>query len=101
MSARIYKPARTAMQSGLGNTQRWLLVHEQDQPRTADPLTGWTSSGDTTQQIKLWFESKEEAIAYAHRVGLAYSVEEPQSSKRRIAAYSDNFRFNRVGQWTH
>jgi hypothetical protein len=62
---------------------------------------GWTSSGDTRQQVRLFFDSKEEAMAYAEREGIPYRVEEPQDAKRRVMAYSDNFKFNRVGQWTH
>ena len=101
MPARIYKPAKSATQSGLARTKQWLLVFEQDKPREIEPLMGWTSSGDPRQQLRLWFDTKEEAIAYAEREGVAYRVEEPQEVKRRMASYSDNFKFNRVGQWTH
>ncbi len=85
----------------MARTKQWLLVFEQDKPREIEPLMGWTSSGDTRQQVKLSFDTKEEAIAYAEREGIAYRVEEPQESKRRIMSYSDNFKFNRVGPWTH
>ena len=101
MPARIYKPAKSATQSGLARTKQWLLVFEEDKPREIEPLMGWTSSGDTRQQLRLWFDTKEEAIAYAEREGVAYRVEEPQEVKRRMASYSDNFKFNRVGPWTH
>ena len=62
---------------------------------------GWTSSSDMRQQVKLWFATKDEALAYAARNGIAAIVEEPKDPKRRQIAYSDNFKFNRVGQWTH
>jgi hypothetical protein len=101
MSARIYKPARTAMQSGAANTKSWLLEFEPEQARIAEPLMGWTSSTDMLGQVKLWFDTKDEAIAYAQREGIPFRVEEPHESKRRAMSYSDNFRFNRVGQWTH
>jgi hypothetical protein len=101
MSARIYKPSKSATQSGLARTKQWLLVFDQDRPREIEPLMGWTSSGDTRQQVRLWFDTKEEAIAYAEREGIAYRVEEPQDPKRRLMAYSDNFKFNRVDRWTH
>ncbi len=52
-------------------------------------------------QIKLWFDTKEEAVAYAEREGIAYRIEEPKPASRKAVSYSDNFRFNRVGQWTH
>ena len=101
MTARIFKPAKTAMQSGSANTKEWMLEFEPEEPRTIEPLMGWTSSGDTRQQVQLWFDSKEEAIAYATREGIAYRVEEPQEATRRTISYADNFKFNRVGQWTH
>ena len=101
MTARIYKPAKTAMQSGTGKTKEWVLDYEPEQPREIEPLMGWTSSGDTRQQVKLWFDSKEEAIAYATREGIAFRVEEPTEEQRRAMSYADNFKFNRVGPWTH
>jgi ETC complex I subunit conserved region len=101
MTARIYKPGRTATQSGMARTKHWLLVFEQDRPREIEPLMGWTSSGDTRQQVKLWFDTREEAVGYAEREGIAYRVEEPQEAKRRAISYSDNFKFNRVNPWTH
>jgi hypothetical protein len=100
-TARIYKPAKTAMQSGAARTKQWLLEFDRVEPREIEPLMGWTSSGDTRQQVMLWFDTKEEAVAYATREGIAYRVEEPQEAKRRTIAYADNFKFNRVGQWTH
>ncbi len=99
--ARIHRPAKTAMQSGTANAQRWLLEFVSDDPREIDPLMGWTSSSDTRRQVKLWFDTKEEAIAYATRNGIAHQVEEPKEAKRRTMSYSDNFKFNRIGQWTH
>ena len=101
MTARIYRPAKTAMQSGTAKTNRWLLEFDQDTAREIDPLMGWTSSSDTRQQIKLWFDTCEAAVAYAQRNGIAATVEEPLYPKRRSMAYSDNFKFNRVGSWTH
>ncbi len=101
MTARIYKPTRSAMQSGTGRTKLWLLEFEQEKPRSVEPLMGWTSSSETRQQVRLRFENREEAIAYAERNGIAYRVEEPKPAARRTMAYSDNFKFNRVGQWTH
>jgi hypothetical protein len=101
MTARISRPAKTAMQSGTAKTQRWLLEFDSAEPRSIEPLMGWTSSSDMLGQVKLWFDTKEAAIAYATRNGLAFRVEEPKEAQRRMAAYSDNFKFNRVGSWTH
>jgi hypothetical protein len=102
MTARISRPAKTAMQSGTAKTDRWLLEFDASAARSVEPLMGWTSSADTLSQIKLWFETKEEAIAYATRNGLAFVVDEPEeAAPRRAIAYSDNFKFNRVGSWTH
>jgi hypothetical protein len=101
MVARIYKPAKTAMQSGVARTKRWALVYEPEQPREVEPLMGWTSSGDMRQQLQLRFDTAEEAIAYCEKHGIAYQVSEPKDSARRVISYSDNFAYKRRGSWTH
>jgi ETC complex I subunit conserved region len=101
MSARIYKPAKTAMQSGLARTNEWVLEYEPTNPKEIDPLMGWTSSRDTTQQVKLGFASKDEAIAYCERHGLAYNLIEPSERRHIKKSYADNFKFGRIGSWTH
>ncbi len=101
MSARIYSPSKTATQSGASKSKRWLLEYEAASPRTADPLMGWTSSSDMLSQVKLWFETKDEAVAYARAKGLAFRVEEPKQPVRKGMSYTDNFRHNRIGTWTH
>lgn len=101
MVARIYRPTRNAMQSGVGKTKHWILEYEPEQARTVEPLMGYTSSGDMRSQIKLKFDSKDDAVAYAERKGIAFQVFEPHEPTRRKIAYSDNFAFTRLGQWTH
>jgi len=101
MAARIYKPARNAMQSGTAKTKLWMLEYEPEAPRVVEPLMGWTSSTDMKSQIKLRFASKEEAIAYCEREGIAFQVMEPKEPSRRSIAYADNFAFQRRGLWTH
>ena len=101
MTARIYKPSRNAMQSGKGRTKEWALVREPSAPREIDPLMGWTSSSDTGSQVKLTFATKEEAIAYAERNGIAYSVQDEKPRRLVKKAYADNFKYGRVGSWTH
>ncbi|MBX9682821.1 MAG: ETC complex I subunit [Hyphomicrobium sp.] len=101
MAARIYKPAKSAMQSGEGRTKEWLLEFEPQARREPEPLMGWVSSADTQAQVHLDFASKEEAIAYATRAGLAYTVVEPKPRKPIRKSYADNFRFGRIGSWTH
>ena len=100
MTARIYQPARSAMQSGEAKDS-WLLEYEPEKPREIEPLMGWTSSSDMRSQVKLKFDSKEEAIAYAERDGIAYRVEEPKRVETKILSYSDNFAPNRVVPWSH
>jgi hypothetical protein len=101
MAARIYRPAKTAMQSGKAKTESWVLEFEPEQPRRVEPLMGYTSSGDMKSQIRLSFETREEAIAYAQKNGIAYSVQEPKETRRRVVSYSENFRFDRKQPWTH
>lgn len=91
MEVRIYRPAKTATQSGRAKTSRWVLEHSPRGRRTVDSLMGWTGSDDTTQQVWLSFASKEQAVAHARRKGLAYVVEEPQTRTVRPKSYADNF----------
>lgn len=101
MTARIFKPAKNAMQSGRATTKEWQLDYEPVLPRVVEPLMGWTSSADMKQQLTLRFETKEEAVAYCEREGIPYQVLEPQESVRRHVAYADNFAFRRSEPWTH
>ncbi len=101
MTARIYRPARTATQSGSAKASRWLLEFEPESRREIEPLMGWTSSSDMNSQVKMWFDTREDAVAYATRAGIAHRVEEPKDEAKNAKTYSDNFKFNRVGQWTH
>jgi hypothetical protein len=101
MTARIFKAAKNAMQSGTAKTKDWQLDYEPEQPRVIEPLMGWTSSGDMKQQVTLRFDSKEEAVAYCERQGIPYQVIEPKAIARRSATYADNFAFRRVEPWTH
>ncbi len=101
MTARIYSPSKTAMQSGKARTKRWVLDYEPETAREVEPLMGWTSSGDMKSQVKLSFDTKEDAIAYATRNGIAYRVVEPKVRPVRPKAYADNFKYGRIGQWTH
>jgi hypothetical protein len=100
MTARIYKPARSAMQQGQAKDS-WVLEYEPEQPRVIEPLMGWTSSGDMKAQVKLRFDGKDEAVAYAERNGIAYRVEEPKPPARRVLSYSDNFQPDRIVPWSH
>ncbi len=100
MKVRIFRPAKTAMQSGVGNTHAWLLEPEPSR-KIADPLMGWSGAADTSSQLRLSFDTKDEAVAWATGKGWQYSVEEPKQRAVRPRAYSDNFAFNRVGRWTH
>jgi hypothetical protein len=103
MPARIDRQSPSVTQSGPGPAKPWRLVFDPEAPRSIEPLMGWTSSGDMKQQIRLRFATREEAVAYAEREGLPYRVEEPKSdlASRRTASYSDNFKTNRIGLWTH
>lgn len=101
MGARIYKPAKTPMQSGMAKTKDWVLDFDPEEPRQVEPLMGWTSSGDMRQQVRLQFDTKEEAIAYCERTGIPYHVIEPKPVARRTIAYADNFAYSRRDAWTH
>jgi hypothetical protein len=101
MLARIYRPAKTAMQSGKAKTKDWVLEFEPASARRSDPLMGWTQSMDMNGQVRLNFETKEEAVRYAQGHGLAFQLVDPKPAKRIIKAYADNFAFGRKVPWTH
>jgi hypothetical protein len=102
MFARIYRPSRTAMQSGKAKYDEWVLEFEQEYAKRLDPLMGWTTSQDTQAgQVVLHFETKDQAIAYAKQHQIPHQVIEPNQGPRTIRAYSDNFSSNRRRPWTH
>lgn len=101
MTARIFSPSKTAMQSGKAKTGFWMLEFDREVPRRIDPLMGYTSSSDMMQQVRLRFPTKEEAIAYAVSKGITYRLEEKNESRRRTVSYSDNFSTDRNVPWTH
>ena len=103
MRARIYQPARNAMQSGSARTRHWLLEFPPPTPRDVDPLMGWTSSDDTQSQVRLSFETKEAALDYAREHGIDAVVQDPKRRRANIrpGGYGDNFATNRRGAWTH
>ena len=89
------------MQAGTANSRAWLLEFDEDVPKEVEPLMGWTSSADTRQQVRLRFDTKEEAIAFCEHRSIAYRVHEPKEPKRRTIAYADNFAYSRRDPWTH
>jgi hypothetical protein len=95
-TVRISKPAKTAMQSGWAKTKLWLLEYEPNDAQEPDPLMGWIGSHDTNRQLKLWFDTKDEAIAFAKSKGLDYVVIEPHNRTIRPKSYADNFSFTRI-----
>ncbi|HJV43422.1 ETC complex I subunit [Caulobacter sp.] len=101
MLARIYRPAKNAMQSGKAKTKDWVLEFEPASARKSDPLMGWTQSSDMNGQIRLTFETRDEAVAYAQRHEIPFQLFEPKTPKRIIKAYADNFAANRKQPWTH
>jgi hypothetical protein len=101
MTARIYRPAKTAMQSGTAKTNEWVLDYEPEAPREIEPLMGWTASSDMRQQVHLRFDTAEEAVAYCERHGIPYQVAVDNPPVRRVISYSDNFAFKRRDAWTH
>ncbi|GGE02372.1 ETC complex I subunit conserved region [Gemmobacter megaterium] len=103
MRARIYQPARNAMQSGMGKTRDWVLEFVQAEAREIDPLMGWTSSGDTQRQVRLRFATREAAEDYARSKGLEVDVigANTRAPNIRPAGYGENFATNRRGAWTH
>ena len=101
MTIKIYKPSKTSMQSGLGKTKKWLAEYISNEETVKDNLMGWNSSSDTKSQIKVFFDSKEQAIEWAKNNNYQYFVEEPKIRKVKIKSYASNFDINRKEPWTH
>ena len=101
MLAKIYRPAKTAMQSGKANAKRWVLEFAANSAPTSDALMGWTSSADPAGQVRMYFDSKEQAIAFARAHSIPHQVSEPVEPRRCPKAYGDNFAFRRREPWSH
>lgn len=101
MTIKIYKPSKTAMQSGQGKTKRWLAEYISDVSTSRDSLMGWTSSSDTHSQIRLFFNTKEQAIKWAINNNYQFFVEETKKIKIKSKSYASNFDINRKEPWTH
>ena len=92
MPARIYQRPKNAMQSGKALLDEWLLEFAPAEARRPDPLMGWAGSGDTQSQVALQFASRDEALAYAQRHGIAATVHATPPRRLKLQAYADNFR---------
>jgi ETC complex I subunit conserved region len=101
MTARIFRPSPNAMQSGRGKSKEWVLVHEPATALGIEPLMGYTSTTDTEAQVRLTFETLEEAENYARANGIPYSVQPAHTPTPKRSNYSDNFRYDRKTPWTH
>jgi hypothetical protein len=101
MLARIFEPAKSAMQSGKALTKKWLLEFEPETALEIDPLMGWTSSSDMRQQVQLQFDTCEEAVAYCKTHNIPYQVFEPHRPIVRPKSYAESFRFDRKEPWSH
>ena len=101
MLARIFRPAKSAMQSGKARTQVWTLEFQPTSVRAPDPLMGWQQTKDMDGQIRLVFETREEAVAYAQSHEIPFEVIEPNTPKKILKAYADNFAYGRKQPWTH
>ena len=91
--ARIFQPTRNAMQSGRANTRAWVLEFEPAERRTADPLMGWSGSGDMQAQVRLKFANREEATAYADSHGIHYHIQEPRRRRIKAKNYAENYSY--------
>ena len=101
MTVKIYKPSKSSMQSGQMNTKKWLAEYISDTEQVKDTLMGWNSSLDTKSQIKVFFETKEQAIEWAKKNNYQYFIEDTKKRKIKPKNYASNFDINRKESWTH
>ncbi|MEI8397270.1 MAG: ETC complex I subunit [Rhodospirillaceae bacterium] len=92
MTARIYQPSRATTQSGLGRTHYWVLEYEPATPRAPEALMGWISSADSLNQVRMRFDSREDAVGFAERNGIAYATQDAAVRRIRPKSYTDRFR---------
>ena len=101
MTIKIYKPSKSSMQSGLGKTKQWLVEYISEKDKTKDSLMGWNSSSDTKEQIKIFFDTKEQAIEWSKKNNQQFIVIEPKERKIKPKNYASNFDMSRKEPWTH
>jgi len=100
-AVRVYQPRKTAMQSGRAKTRYWLVEFEPGAQLRNDPLMGWVGQGDTRNQLRMKFNTREEAVEFCEKNDLDYQLIEPRQRKIQHKSYSDNFRADRQKNWTH
>lgn len=101
MYAKIYKPRPSAMSSGRASTTKWVLEYEDREPHAIDPLTGNAISTDMREQIRLQFDSLNDAVSYAKANKIPHRVHGAKSTARIPRSYADNFAYDRKLPWTH
>ena len=101
MTIKIYKPSKTAMQSGRNKTKKWIAEYISNFSTAEDVLMGWTSSPDTKSQIKIFFNTKDKAIEWAKNNNYQFFIEEPNKRKIKPKSYAYNFDVNKKEPWTH
>ena len=101
MLARIYRPVKTAMQSGKAQARKWRLEFAASAAPRTEALMGWTSAPDASGQVRLSFDTKEAAIAFARAHAIPHQVSDAPETKRLPRAYGDNFAFRRREPWSH
>jgi len=99
--ARIFRPAKSAMQSGKASTQVWMLEFRPASARKPDTLMGWNTTTDMDGQVRMRFGTRDEAIEFATRHGIAFEVTDNPAPKKIIKAYAENFAYGRRQPWTH
>ena len=90
---RIYSPSKNAMQSGRAGTGGWVLEYETATPRCPESLMGWTASGDTLNQVRLGFDTMEDAVDFARKKRWGFVVQPVHGRKVKPRNYGDNFRY--------
>lgn len=93
MQVKIYQPAKTTMQSGRAKTKKWVLEYDLATRRAPEPLIGWVASGDTLNQVKMQFDTIEQAVSHAEKMGWTYSITKPAARKLKGRTYLDNFKY--------
>lgn len=92
-NVKIFRPVKSATQSGRAKTKQWILEYDLETKRQPEPMMGWISSHDTLNQTRMLFDTVEEAVHFAEKNGWKYSVVEPKPRQLKGRSYLDNFKY--------
>ncbi len=94
LKVRIYQPSKTAMQAGKTQTHFWIIEPEVGGDQYLESVMHWTGSTSTGRQVKLRFDSLEQATDFARSQQWQYQIVQPHTRRFCPKNYAANFSSN-------